>query len=70
MLKTAYPNFDSEMREKRYCLRTLLMKTDLKYNTMAPKLRKGKNLSLDEALELKIALNSRRNVETLFAKVV
>ena len=67
--KTAYPNLNREMREKRYTITSLIARTNFNYNTMLSKLRSGRKVTVDEALEIKRVLESDQAIEVLFAKV-
>lgn len=69
MFTSAFPVLDEEMEEKRYSLIKLLEKTDLKYGTMLPKLKKGRGITIEEGIKIKNALESKRTIETLFSKV-
>lgn len=69
MFTSAYPLLDEEMEEKRYSLLKLLEKTNLKYGTMLPKLKRGRGITIEEGLQIRDALESERTVEVLFSKV-
>ena len=67
VINTAYPNLNAEMQSKRHSVRSLVMLTDLKYMTMYLKLKDGK-ITVEEALKLKAALESKQPLEKLFAR--
>lgn len=68
MFKSAYPNLDEEMQEKKISLRSLVAKTSMKYSTANVKLKQGAHLSVEEAFEIKDALESNQDIRVLFAK--
>jgi hypothetical protein len=68
LVELAYPVLEAEMRFQNLSLRKMLMKTDLKYSTMITKLKTGKNLSVDEGIDIKNALNTEKSVEELFGE--
>lgn len=68
MFKSAYPNLDREMQQKSISLRSLIEKTNIKYSTANIKLKQGKHLSIEEAFEIKDALESKQDIRILFAK--
>lgn len=70
MFKTAYPNFDRELKIKRFTVRSLALHSGMKYMTLYAKVKNGKNLTIDEALLLKATLESDLPIEELFEKKV
>ena len=68
MFKSAYPNLDREMEEKRYSLSKLVEGSSLKYITVCKRLREGR-ASVDDAFELKKLLESKQTIDVLFSKV-
>ena len=68
MLNIAFPVLEEEMNAQSLSVRKMLMRTNLKYSTMIIKLRTGKNLTVDEGVEIQQALKSNKPVEELFSK--
>ena len=68
MFKSAYPNLDREMEEKRYSLKKLVEGSSLKYVAVCKRLKEGR-ASLDDAYELKRLLESEQTIDDLFLKV-
>lgn len=68
MLEIAFPVLEAEMRARNLSVRKMLMRTDLKYSTMIVKLRTGEKVSVDEAMDIKRALNTDKHVDELFGE--
>lgn len=68
MFTSMYPNFDQEMRAKRYTVATLCQDAGLKYMTIYNKVKNGKNISIEEGLILKETLGTKLTLEKLFER--
>ena len=68
MLNIAFPELEEEMKAQNLSVRSMLMKTDLKYSTTIIKLRTGRNVTVDDAVAIKKATNSEKPIEVLFSK--
>ncbi len=68
MLNIAFPELVAEMNAQNLSARKMLARTNLKYSTVIIKLRTGRNLTVDEGVEIQKALQSDKPVEVLFRK--
>ena len=68
MRSLAFPNLEAEMCMKRHSVRSLIMLTDLNYSTIAPKLKTGKKVTIDEGFEIQDALKTDKSLDELFQK--
>lgn len=53
-----YPNLDAEMGRLGWSIGTLSKMTGIPYGTLYPKLKKGADLWLSEAIKIRNAINS------------
>ncbi len=68
MNELVYPRLQKELEKRNLSVRALIMRTDLNYPALCPKLTHRGGITLDEGVAIKNALGVKISLDLLFMK--